>query len=395
MKKLTWRHSGRFFRAAFWMDFSSAMFIVALPYFALEMGGNSLDLGILGAARGVAYMVACIPVALLADRTRRNRLIGIAAAGIAFSFIFTASAEKLWHLYLAAILWATSLSFFWPSLFAWLGDAHEPPNLARATGMVNLGWSCGLMVGSLLSGWLFQLEPSLPFLLAVIGVCLARFAPAHQEDRGEPHPETHSAPPAPPGTKRRLAACWLGNTAVCCMIGLMTGVFPDLGTTIGVGSGLFGLLVAALGLARTAVFWASFRGASAPHKWGLSIVVQIISACLLATVALASSHLWLGVVFVFLGLTLGFVYSLSLYASLADVGSRGLKSGLHEAALLGGILLGTVGGGVVAHKFGLRTPYIPAAGIVLCLVIIQIVLHVSATHAEETQQQREVDATGS
>ncbi|MBS3764735.1 MAG: MFS transporter [Planctomycetes bacterium] len=393
MKKLTWRHTGRFFRAAFWMDFSSATFIVALPYFALKLGGDSLDLGILGAARGVAYLVACIPVALLADRARRNRLIGIAAVGIALALVLTSSADKLWHLYFGAVLWAISLSFFWPSLFAWLGDAHDPANLARATGVVNLGWSSGSIVGSLLSGWLFQIAIPLPFFIALIGVCLARFAPAHKEDQGDPQTEISSTESASPGTKRRLAACWLGNTAVCCLIGLMTGVFPKLGTTIGIESGIFGLMVAALGLARTGVFWASFQGARAPHKWSLSVIAQIVSAALIATLATASNHLWLGLVYIFIGITLGFVYSLSLYASLADVGSRGLKSGLHEAALLGGILLGTVGGGVVANRFGLRTPYIPAAAVVLCLVVVQITLHLSASHAEKKHRQEDAEST--
>ncbi len=91
-------------------------------------------------------------------------------------------------------------------------------------------------------------------------------------------------------------------------------------------------------------------------------------------VPFTNAHWWLGLVFASIGIATGIAYYRSLYASLAGESSRGLKSGAHEAILFLGILAGSAGGGMLAHFWDIRAPYIPIAGLAFLVLIIQEVL---------------------
>lgn len=381
---MDWRHTGRFCGASFGMDFAGGMFFVALPYLALSFGADSMQLGVLTALRGAAYILACIPASLLSDRLNRKVLIGFSAFGVALAFVGAACAQRLWHVEAMVVFWAFAISPFWPSVFAWLGDSHPPEQLGPATGAVNLSWSVGGMIGGVVSGVLFSHMASAPFLCAVVPAALAGAAMLRS-------PCTHRRPAKPeagprtPGSRRELVTVWLGATAVCSLLGLMSGVFPKLGTELGVTASVFGVFMAGLGLGRSVVFSLGLRWSRHLHGWGLAAATQLLAGCMVASVARATSRLWLALVFVSLGLALGTNYFRGLYKSLEHAGSRGLKSGLHEAALLGGILVGSLGGGAAARAWGLRAPYAPAGLWVLTLVLLQAVLLASSRSARRAR----------
>jgi len=372
----------RFSVSAFWMDLGTGMFIVVLPYFAMSLGADSLELGAIGAARGLAYMVACVGWAVLADRSDRRALIIAAACSIAVVLMATGLVSSLGQLYVACGLWGTTIALFWPSFFAWVGDSTRRAELGRVTGLVNLGWSVGGMVGGVLGGWLFQLARALPVVLAGVPALLACFA-ALTSRRQNPMPKR--APPAhaaSPGGLLRLIAAWLGNASICCLLGLMGGVFPRLGTEIGVTSVVFGFLIALNGLMRSGVFLGGFLGLRWLRDWRFSVAGQLLAAAMVGPIVAVSSKLWLAAAFAAMGIAGGTNYYVSLYASLEAPGSRALKSGIHEAALLAGLLFGTFGGGALAHKWGLRAPYLPMAGVVVVLAGLQVVLQLAARRRE-------------
>ena len=362
------------------MDFAGGMFFVALPYLALSFGADSMELGVLTALRGAAYILACIPASLLSDRLNRKVLIGLSTCGVVLAFAGVGCSRSLWHLQAMTVFWAFAISPFWPSTFAWLGDSHSREHLGPASGAVNLSWSLGGMLGGMLSGWLFGLVPRAPFFCAAIPAVLA-CAVMLRSPCAHTRPVKVAPGPKAPGSRRELLAVWLGATAVCSLLGLMSGVFPKLGTELGVTAGVFGLFMAGSGLGRSVVFSLGLRWSRRLHGWGWAAVTQVLAGGMVASVARASSHLWLALVFVSLGLALGVNYFRGLYKSLEHAGSRGLKSGLHEAALLGGILLGSLGGGAAAKQWGLRAPYAPAGIWVLTLVALQAVLLASARTA--------------
>jgi len=381
MTNLDLKHTGRFFLSAFWMDFSGGMFVVALPFLAMSLGAESRELGIVGASRGVAFLIIFAPAVLLVDRYPRPRLVAMSALGVAVSVLLIGGSVSLWQVCAICGLWSAALAVFWPAVFAWLGDSHEPEELGRAAGAVNMGWSIGGTLGGVLGGWLFGIRPSLPFVVAALPALLALVSAPRRAGRRHRPAAPPPRGPRKPGVRRRLAAAWIGSASICCLLGLMSGVFPKLGAEIGVTSAAFGVLIGASSVTRTGVFFAGLRGAVWPKDWRASCVAQVIAAGMVMTVCKASAHWWLAVVFATAGASVGVSYFASLYASLEDEGSRLMKSAIHEAAIFGGVLLGTLGGGEIAHAWGVRAPYVPMGLFVLALVAVQVALNLWAQAA--------------
>ena len=98
MNRLSRQHTGRFLLGAFWMDFAGGLYVVALPYFAMSLGAGSLELGIIGTARGMAYMVASVGAALIADRYSRRGLAIIATLAMTIMLALNARASSLWQI---------------------------------------------------------------------------------------------------------------------------------------------------------------------------------------------------------------------------------------------------------------------------------------------------------
>jgi len=392
MAALDWRHTGRFAAAAFLMDFASGMLLVPLPYLALKLGADSMQLGVLGAARGCTYMVACFLVALVVDRWNRKAPIACGATVAAAAMVVMGLAREPWHLYAFIMLWAAALAFFWPSVLAWIGDSHPAPHLARATAVVNVSWSIGIMAGGVAGGCLFQAAPVvvgrllgaggagaggvqrtawvLSFAASAVPAVLAAGVLLVGVPRGRAAPVPPTAASPRPGSRRGLIAAWIGNIGTCSLLGVLENVFPKLGETpeLGIKAGLFGVLMASLALGRTFVFAAGLGRGAWVRDWRVVGVLQLAAAALIASVAATSAFWWLLIVFAGVGVAAGAAYYMALYRSLEGEGSRGFKSGLHEASLLGGVLLGALGGGYVGKVWHMRAPY-PTLG-VLCVLLL-------------------------
>ena len=368
------------------MDLAGGVFWVVLPYAAIAMGADSFELGILGALRGGAYISALAIAAHLTDRINRKTLLALATTGMVIMFLATAAASTLWQLCVTSALWTASLAFFWPSVMAWLGDTHSKEELAPATGAFDLSWSTGAMIGGFLAGWLFLIWSPLPFLLSCIPAALA-CAVMLLAPRGQGHPKQVERSESRPGDKRELVSVWLGNISGFCLIGLMSCVFPKFGVGIGVNAFIFGVLMAVAGLGRTAIFLLGIRWGRIMHLARLSIIVQIIAAITIMTVCRVTSHIWLALVFMILGVNIGVTYYRGLYKSLEGEGSRGMKSALHEATLFIGVLLGSFVGGYLAKAWDQRAPYVVFGGFALILVLAQIALVASVHRAHKNAKQ--------
>jgi hypothetical protein len=128
------------------------------------------------------------------------------------------------------------------------------------------------------------------------------------------------------------------------------------------------VLLACLGLGRTLAFSAGLGRGGWTRDWRTTVLLQLAAIALVGEVSRREGFGWLALAFAAVGVSSGAAYYLALYRSLEGEGSRGFKSGMHEASLLGGVLLGSLGGGWAASTWGLRVPY-PMLG-VLCILLV-------------------------
>ncbi len=361
------------------MDLALGMYMVAIPFFSMSLGAESKALGYLGATQGLSYGLSCLAVAfLLLERYRRVTLIGFGCAATTLMFWATALSGQLWHLFVIAIFWGITISFFWPALFAWLGGTHSDEKLGSATGFINLSWSAGIMAGAFLGGVLYNVLYWLPFAAAAVPAALSYLVVVSAPREKPAAQQKAEAVGAPQGSSARLAAAWLGCLSMACLGGLMNSVFPRLGRDLGIEVSRFGFLVSAAGAGRTAMFALGMVKGSIFRDWRFSAIAQLAAAVMVATICGAESYWWLGCVYAVFGVTFASAYYRSLYASLEGPGSKGMKSAVHEAVLFAGILIGSVGGGELADRVGLRAPYVPIAAFVVLLNAVQVVLAISS-----------------
>jgi hypothetical protein len=86
------------------------------------------------------------------------------------------------------------------------------------------------------------------------------------------------------------------------------------------------------------------------------------------------------------GLATGMAYYLSYLQSIVGLEGRGRKTGMHEATLVGGVMAGSLLGGISARAIDPGAPYLIGVVILMGVAITgQVILHVAdASRARRT-----------
>ena len=131
-----------------------------------------------------------------------------------------------------------------------------------------------------------------------------------------------------------------------------------------------GLLMSCIGLAQFLGFF-FLRGS---ERWHFNkrylLGAQLLAACGLLLIFFFRQPIVCALAFIMLGLCASLTYYSSLYYTVRLMKRKGKGTGLHESILGGGVVLGPLLGGIMAHSVGLRAPY------VLCLVMLAVVVSV-------------------
>jgi MFS family permease len=350
--------------AAFLMDTGLGMVSLALPLWALHLSASSSQLGLLGAAMRLPNMLLALTFGRLSDTLGRK--VPAIASCLLLSVIYaiTPMAGSVMTLALFAALTGASVALFWPSMQAWVGDLRPSSrSLGASTSSFNASWSAGSMMGNLLAGALFQAHIGLPFwssslLVLVIAAFLIRTptaAPARPQ-------EDAVVDSTRPDHDFFLRAAWIGNFSIYFTFGIIMNLFPELGhAEFHLSPFSIGALIMLMGLARTIVFWYMGKWVDWPYQTRFIFRSLPATALALIIVALAPTAWLLIPGFVILGIVLGFSFNSSLFYSLNAPENVGAKAGKHETMAVGGIMTGSLLGGILADAFGLRSPYLFAA----------------------------------
>jgi MFS family permease len=350
--------------AAFLMDAALGTVSLALPLWALHLSASSSQLGLLGSAMRLPNMLLALAFGRLSDTLGRKVPAITSCLLLTIIYAITPMAGNVVTLALVAALIGASVALFWPSIQAWVGDLRPSSSLGVSTSSFNAAWSAGSMMGNLLAGALFQAHIGLPFwssslLVLFIAAFLSRTPTAapvrHQED-------APVVDQAHPGHDSFLRAAWIGNFSVYCTFGIIMNLFPELGhAEFHLSPFAIGCLIMLLGLARTITFWYLGKWIVWPYQTRFIFRSLPAAALGLILIALAPTPWLLVPGFVILGIVLAFSFNNSLFYSLSSPENVGANTGRHETMAVGGIMTGSLLGGILAEAFGLRAPYLVAA----------------------------------
>src|ERR1700745_1412804 len=127
--------------------------IPLLPFYAQTFGASPFVIGLLFAAFSICQLIAAPALGDLSDRYGRRPVLVFSLAGTVVSFVMLALAHRLTMLFLARR--GDGLSGANTSRArAYVADATEPKDRARAYGLIGAAFGLGFIMGPALSGLL-------------------------------------------------------------------------------------------------------------------------------------------------------------------------------------------------------------------------------------------------
>jgi len=148
------------------------MIVVAVGWQVYEIHRNPLDLGLIGLAEFVPYLVLALPAGQLADHVPRKLIISVAlaldAAVAALLLGVTLSGGRtLWPYLVLAGASGAAASLSAPALRALLPELVEPRLLSGALALRSVASQGSVVAGPAIGGALFSLRPELVYAVAV------------------------------------------------------------------------------------------------------------------------------------------------------------------------------------------------------------------------------------
>ena len=357
----------------FWMDLSASVFYLAAPLVMIKLGGNPIELGLIGTISASVHMILANLAGRLSDRFGRRALMVAGPLIFGISCLLMTQIEGVKGVLALAALNGFSMAIFWPAFQAWIAESRNGAGLARNIGSFNMSWTASHLIGPTLSGLLFGLHSRLPFWLAA-ALCISLFLVMRasvSERIPQPREETKPVSSEPEESSQGrtfLYAIWIANFASFFILGNARYQFPKLAMELTMSPYMIGMLMSCVGLAQFLGFF-FLRGSEHWHfnKYYL-LGAQLLAAFGLLLIYFFSQQLIFALAFIMLGLCASLTYYSSLYYTVRLMKKKGKGTGLHESIVGSGVVLGPLLGGITAHSIGLRAPYI------LCLVVLAAVI---------------------
>ena len=157
-------------------------------------------------------------------------------------------------------------------------------------------------------------------------------------------------------------------------MGVIVWLFPKFATDVGVSPLIIGSLRAVLGIFQVVIFFILRSN----HRWQYSFVHLFFYELMLIAglIILVFFHnvMWWLLAFSLIGVTVGFLYSSSLFYSSQARSVKREKTGFHEAIIVGGSLFGTLLGGITAKIFSASGAYSMCVIFMIICIIIQFIV---------------------
>ena len=372
-----------FFLIPFLVDFVMAGTGIVVNFYAQDLQASPRQLGMLGFAWGIPYMMCCIVIGRLADRWPRRLLM---AAGLALATIVVNSYQYMTSpsgLILLNVAIGAVCALFWP-VFETLLHSSDKHTGNRTMGLFNIGWTLGIGGGAAIGGFLSQWDTALGLdtlssvTLATLGLLL--FAtrngiPPLYEEKEESAPLDPDASHAAPSERATyLYLAWTANFTLWFAAGGVNALFPKLCRSLLIPDHTSGMLLALIMAGQAVSFFLIARTTAWHYRLGPMVAFQLLATLGCVLVASGESPTGFALAMILMGIGRGLTYSCSLYYGLAAESGKGANAGIHEMLIGVSSALGPLVSGEVAQVFGLRAPFYLCGAVGLIGVILELLI---------------------
>jgi multidrug resistance protein len=355
--------------------------IPLLPFYAESFGANALTIGLLGTSFSLMQFLFSPIWGRWSDRIGRKPIIMVGLMGSCVSYLTLALATSLTLLFVARIIGGIAGANI-PAAQAYIADVTTPANRAKGMGMIGAAFGLGFIFGPAIGGILSRVSPETPMWFAS-ALCLANFVAAWFL-----LPESRTANNTTKGLGRMDAFRHaLGRPTLLLLLALyfiVTLAFSGFETTFALFSeAKFGFTTATIG------FVFAFIGIVLASVQGMLVgrVVKIVGERRLIPLAILSIAIGIGLIpFVWsiptllvalfaLAVGMGFNNPAlsSMVSKLADPDDQGGILGLASSIASLGRVVGPAWGGYLYDAYGMTTPYVSAAGLMMIAFVVSFV----------------------
>ena len=363
--------------APFGMDFASHIYYLAAPLVLIELKANPIELGLVGTLTSSVHMGMAHFMGRLSDRVGRRPLIIIAPLLFSVSCLLMLILRSVGLILTLSIMNGLCTSIFWPCFLAWIADRLTKGSLVRDLGSFNRSWTSAILIGPVLSGFLYALHPRLPFVLAAalaLNVFLILWI-SLQDEKVQPKGEERFVPPEVSNIRMNLLyAAWVANFASFFVIASARYQFPKLARELNFSSHTIGLITGCIGFALLSGFFILRKSDRWHSKTFYLVGSHALAVAGLLLIYVSSKPLLFGFALILVGLSASVTCYSSQFYVVQFMKKKGKGTGLHESIVGAGALSGPILGGVAAQFAGLRAPYLLCLVVLLVAVIVEIIL---------------------
>jgi MFS family permease len=145
----------------------------ALGKQVFDLTGSALALGFLGLAEFIPSVLLVPITGVVADRFDRRRVaaityVGEVACSVVLVLYLLSDPTETWPLYVVAGVFGALRSFAWPAARSIPPLVAPEGTLARLMAVNSLTWQVGLVVGPVTAGFLLDVGPAAPYVIAAV-----------------------------------------------------------------------------------------------------------------------------------------------------------------------------------------------------------------------------------
>jgi MFS family permease len=348
----------------------------ALPLYARTLGADYRDLGLIGAAHGLAFTLLTIPLGRASDRLGRRVILFLSAVGVGASAALYLAAGRVAGLAAGKVLEAAAWAAFWPTLEAWVAERFGR-HAGAAMGVAYGAYAAAFVAGSSLGGFVvegfglrapFALYLGTAGLSVILVLALARGgtggrAAAHQEVAVTPRIVTAD----PAGSQTRRALAYATGFVYVYGLGTVLAFLPVYGADRALSPRGVGLLLGAYWIARVVGSLGAGRVSDAMGRRFVlqSAMLAMVGGAGLIAAPLGPAALFLGTVALGAAAGASAPTCVGLIADHVSAAERGTAMGLFEASCGASILVSGLVGGYAAEGLGGEAPYLIAGALAL------------------------------
>jgi MFS family permease len=341
----------------------------ALPLYARSLGADYRDLGLIGAAHGLAFAALTIPLGRASDRFGRRAILGLSGIGIGAAAALYLAAGGVTGLAAGKLLEAAAWAAFWPTLEAWVAERFGA-RAGAAMGVAYGAYALAFVVGTGVGGFIIEalgLRAPFAFYLATAALSVLLVSVLAGGETADGRAARHGAAATPrivttdPAWARsRRGLAYATGFVYVYGLGTVLAFLPAYGADRGLSPRSVGLLLAAYWVARVVGSLGAGRVADALGQRLVLVPAMLVTVAGagLVVASLGSWTLFPGAVALGLAAGASAPTCVALIADHVSAADRGVAMGLFEAACGVSILASGLLGGYAADAFGGEVPYL-------------------------------------